>query len=190
MLLAKAHEALIVAKANNDEADAMFLDWEAKNPKPASKRGTRKWLKGDALPLSVTAPWWQAMMEAEKPSPRPRRSRQRLIAGAADVQALIACSAIYDEVELNRHNRADGARGRSGILPARKGGAVMSTTDISEEAKQALANVAQRKASNRLLRDGCGTDAAMKRRVLALAAERNLPPADYAKLMHKRVMDR
>jgi hypothetical protein len=30
----------------------------------------------------------------------------------------------------------------------------------------------------------------MKRRVLALAAERNLPPADYAKLMHKRVMDR
>ena len=66
----------------------------------------------------------------------------------------------------------------------------MNTTEISEEAKQALANVALRKASNRLLRDGCRTDAAMKRRVLALAAERNLPPADYAKLMHKRVMDR
>ena len=66
----------------------------------------------------------------------------------------------------------------------------MNTTDISEEAKQALANVAQRKANNRLLRDGCGTDAAMQRRVLALAAERNLPPADYAKLMHKRVMDK
>ena len=66
----------------------------------------------------------------------------------------------------------------------------MNTTEISEEAKQALANVAQRKAGDRLLRDGCRTDAAMKRRVLALAAERNLPPADYAKLMHKRVMDR
>jgi hypothetical protein len=66
----------------------------------------------------------------------------------------------------------------------------MNTTDISEQAKQALANVAQRKASDRLRRDGCNTDAAMKRRVLALAAERNLPPADYAKLMHKRVTDR
>jgi hypothetical protein len=63
----------------------------------------------------------------------------------------------------------------------------MNTTEISEEAKQALANVAQRKAGDRLRRDGCSTDAAMQRRVLSLAAERNLPPADYAKLMHKRV---
>jgi hypothetical protein len=54
----------------------------------------------------------------------------------------------------------------------------MNTTDISEEAKQALANVAQRKAGDRLLRDGCRTSAAMQRRVLALAAEMNLPPAD------------
>ena len=61
-------------------------------------------------------------------------------------------------------------------------------TDISEEAKQALANVAQVKARNRLVRDGCSTDAAMRRRVLLLAAERNLPPAEYAKLMHKRIM--
>ncbi len=66
----------------------------------------------------------------------------------------------------------------------------MSTTDISDKAKQALADLAQRKAGDRLRRDGCNTDAAMKRRVLALAAERNLPPADYAKLMHKRVLDR
>ena len=62
--------------------------------------------------------------------------------------------------------------------------------EISEEAKQALANVAQRKAQDRLVRDGCRTDAAMRRRLLALAAERNLPPAEYAKLMHKRIMDR
>src|SRR5882762_6687563 len=61
-------------------------------------------------------------------------------------------------------------------------------TDISEEAKQALANVAQVKARARLVRDGCHTDAAMQRRVLLLAAERNLPPAEYAKLMHKRVL--
>ena len=63
-------------------------------------------------------------------------------------------------------------------------------TDISEEAKQALANVAQVKARARLVRDGCHTDAALRRRVLLLAAERNLPPAEYAKLMHKRIMMR
>ena len=63
-------------------------------------------------------------------------------------------------------------------------------TDISEEAKQALANVAQVKARASLVRDGCHTDAALRRRVLLLAAERNLPPAEYAKLMHKRIMMR
>jgi hypothetical protein len=62
------------------------------------------------------------------------------------------------------------------------------STDISEEAKQALADVALRKAQDRLVRDGCRTDAAMRRRLLALAAERNLPPAEYAKLMHKRII--
>jgi hypothetical protein len=60
--------------------------------------------------------------------------------------------------------------------------------DISEEAKIALANRAQVKARARLVRDGCCTDAAMRRRLLALAAERNLPPAEHAKLMHKRIM--
>jgi hypothetical protein len=39
-----------------------------------------------------------------------------------------------------------------------------------------------------LVRDGSQSDAAFKRRVLLLAAERNLPPAEYAKLMHKRVL--
>jgi len=29
----------------------------------------------------------------------------------------------------------------------------------------------------------------MRRRLLALVTERNLPPADYAKLMHKRISD-
>jgi hypothetical protein len=43
------------------------------------------------------------------------------------------------------------------------------------------------KAKQRLLRDGSDSDTAFQRRVLALAAERNLRPADYAKLMHKRV---
>jgi hypothetical protein len=60
--------------------------------------------------------------------------------------------------------------------------------DISEEAKQAIANGALVRARQRLARDGCHTNAAMQRRVLLLAAERNLPPAEYAKLMHKRVL--
>jgi hypothetical protein len=62
------------------------------------------------------------------------------------------------------------------------------STEISEEAKIALANGAMFRARQRLVRDGCQTDAAMRRRLLALAAERNIPPADYAKLMHKRVL--
>jgi hypothetical protein len=82
------------------------------------------------------------------------------------------------------------ASGGAGIFPAWKGGAGMNTTEISEEAKQALADGAQRKARDRLFRDGCNTYVAMRRRVLALAAERNLPPVDYAKLMHKHIMDR
>lgn len=61
-------------------------------------------------------------------------------------------------------------------------------TDISEEAKQALANRQLVIAQGRLRKDGCSSDAAMRRRVLLLAAERNLPPAEYAKLFHKRVI--
>jgi hypothetical protein len=62
------------------------------------------------------------------------------------------------------------------------------STDISEEAKQAIANGALVRARQRLVKDGCQTDAAMRRRLLALAAERSIPPAEYAKLMHKRVL--
>jgi hypothetical protein len=61
------------------------------------------------------------------------------------------------------------------------------TNEISEEAKKALADVKRRKAIDRLQRDGCCSMDAVRRRVLALAAERNIPPAEYAKLMHKRV---
>src|ERR1700675_1317049 len=60
--------------------------------------------------------------------------------------------------------------------------------DISEEAKLAIANGALIRARGRLVRDGSQSGAAFKRRVLLLAAERNLPPAEYAKLMHERVL--
>lgn len=60
--------------------------------------------------------------------------------------------------------------------------------EISKEAKLAIANRAQVKARARLVHDGCHTDAAMRRRLLALVTERNLPPAEYAKLLHERIM--
>jgi len=61
------------------------------------------------------------------------------------------------------------------------------TKEISEEAKKAIADLGRRKAIDRLQRDGCCSMDAVRRRVLALAAERNIPPAEYAKLMYKRV---
>ncbi len=44
------------------------------------------------------------------------------------------------------------------------------------------------KARARLVHDGAGLNAAMRRRLQALVTERNLPPAEYAKLLHKRIM--
>jgi hypothetical protein len=64
------------------------------------------------------------------------------------------------------------------------------TNEISEEAKKALADVRRRKAIDRLQRDGCCSIDAVRRRVQAIAAERNIPPAEYAKLTHKRVSTR
>jgi hypothetical protein len=61
-------------------------------------------------------------------------------------------------------------------------------TDISEQAKQAIANGRLVRARARLVKDGCQTDAALHRRLFSLVAERNLPPAEYAKLLHKRIM--
>jgi NurA-like 5'-3' nuclease len=66
----------------------------------------------------------------------------------------------------------------------------MIDKEISEEAKRAVAEVSQRKARERLDRDGANSDDALRRRVRALAAERNLPPADIAKLMYKRIYTR
>lgn len=61
------------------------------------------------------------------------------------------------------------------------------TKEISEEAKKSLANAARQAAFRRLEREGAHSTAALQRRVRAIAQERNLPPADFAKLMHKRI---
>jgi hypothetical protein len=60
------------------------------------------------------------------------------------------------------------------------------TNDISD-AKRAIADGARRKAFDRLVRDGAYSTDAVRRRVRAFAAERNLAPADYTKLLHKRI---
>jgi hypothetical protein len=60
------------------------------------------------------------------------------------------------------------------------------TNEISEEAKRTLADLPRRKALQRLERDGATSRPAMQRRILALAAERSIPPADFHKLMYKR----
>jgi hypothetical protein len=60
------------------------------------------------------------------------------------------------------------------------------SNEISEEAKKSLADVARRKAFERLEKDGAHSTAAMQRRVRALAQERNIPAADFHKLMYKR----
>ena len=51
---------------------------------------------------------------------------------------------------------------------------------------EAKPDAARRAAFDRLEKDGAHSTAAMQRRVRALAHERNIPPADFAKLMYKR----
>jgi hypothetical protein len=62
------------------------------------------------------------------------------------------------------------------------------TKEISEEAKRAIADNARRKAADRLARDGAHSLDAIRRRVQAFASERDLQPAEFAKLMHKRIL--
>jgi hypothetical protein len=58
--------------------------------------------------------------------------------------------------------------------------------EISQEGLAAVAQARHLRAQERLRRDGAEGRPAMQRRIQALAAERSIPPADYAKLMHKR----
>src|SRR5665647_2634899 len=60
--------------------------------------------------------------------------------------------------------------------------------EISEE--EAKTSIKQRKARDRLERDGAHSSDALRRRVRAFAEERSLPPADIHKLMYKRISTR
>jgi len=59
--------------------------------------------------------------------------------------------------------------------------------EISEEAKKAIADLPRRMALQRLKSDGATSAKAVQRRVRAIAEERKIPSADFAKLMRKRI---
>ncbi len=104
--LDQAHANLKIAQAANEEAQAIWEDWEAQNPKPASKRGRRRWTRrADVERQALIAKSWQALMKAELAF----ASAQITVALApidslADVNAMGAASIVYDRVELHRYN--------------------------------------------------------------------------------------
>jgi hypothetical protein len=63
----------------------------------------------------------------------------------------------------------------------------MSIDDPSEQAKAVVAAGAKRKAREGLRQDGSDSSDAVRRRVMILAHERGLPPADVAPLLRKRI---
>ena len=58
--------------------------------------------------------------------------------------------------------------------------------EISQEAKTAAA-VREQRATERLRQAGAYSTPAVQRRIQAFAIERGIPPAEYAKLLHKRI---
>jgi hypothetical protein len=40
--LDRAHTSLKIAQTDNEEAEAMWTDWEAQHPQPASRKGKRR----------------------------------------------------------------------------------------------------------------------------------------------------
>jgi hypothetical protein len=130
---------------------------------------------------------WQDLMTAEAVFAAAQDAVADIpIVGNADLQAMAGAAVVYDAALLARRNSAPIARVARENISAWIGGAVMNM-DISEEAKQAIANGQLIRARNRLRQDGCSSDDAFRKRVLLLAAERGFPPAEYAKLMRKRV---
>jgi hypothetical protein len=59
--------------------------------------------------------------------------------------------------------------------------------EISQEAKDALANLSKRKARERLHRDGAASPEATRRRIRAFAIEKAIPSGKIAKLMKGRL---
>jgi hypothetical protein len=106
--LAKAHDALIAAQATNEEAEAIWQDWEDRNPQPASRRGRKRWIRrADVQRQALVSKPWQALMKAELVFAGAQIGLAVVpIASTADLEAMAACSVTYDRVDLARVNRA------------------------------------------------------------------------------------
>jgi hypothetical protein len=122
--LDRAHANLKIAQASNEEAEAIWNDWQVQNPQPASKRGTRRWIKrGSAYHARLTAPSWQALLVAETAFTERQTAVAAVpIAGKADLRIMIAAAELYDVLYLARINRSPIARAviahfaREGVL--------------------------------------------------------------------------
>ncbi|WP_426533640.1 hypothetical protein [Bradyrhizobium sp. McL0615] len=90
----------------------MFEDWLAQNPEPKSKRGRRRWIKRMGVyEREVMAAEFQDLIAAEQTFSEAQEAVATIpISSPADLHIMAACSTVYDEVELNRHNRAPIAR--------------------------------------------------------------------------------
>jgi hypothetical protein len=103
-----AHASLIAAQADNEEAEAMWTDWEAQNPQPASRKGQRRWFRrGADYHAKLTSPSWQALMKAEGVFAKAQTAVAAVpIVTVAELRTMATCSLKYDAVELVNHNEA------------------------------------------------------------------------------------
>jgi hypothetical protein len=110
--LAEAHAELEKAIWGENAANDLFEAWVRSHPQPKSKRGKRRWIKQmAAYEREVISADWQALIAAEQTFDAAQTAVAAIpIASTSDLHAMAACSAIYDEVELSRHNRAPIAR--------------------------------------------------------------------------------
>lgn len=97
-----AKATLDAAKAHTDERLRLVGAWEARHPRPTSRRGQRRWRRqAEAYRFEVVTPAWNDQMVAENAF----RSTQSAVAAIApmnrdDLIAKAHCSAMFDPVEL------------------------------------------------------------------------------------------
>jgi hypothetical protein len=104
-----AHTSLMIAQAANEEAEAIWTDWEPQHPEPASKRGRRRWIRRANIERqALTSKPWQALMRAELvfATAQCEVALVPIITGPADLHGMAVASAKYDRVELARGNRS------------------------------------------------------------------------------------
>jgi hypothetical protein len=112
-------ERLQAARARLEEARAAYkvackrVDrWEAENPKPASKKGLRRWLKRASKYCdAVSAEQWRNVLCAESDFHHAQKAVAAIeCAGPADLRLMIEASIAHDCRQLSIINRAPIAR--------------------------------------------------------------------------------